>query len=640
MLTSRSPGRAAGSLITLVLVAFLLSAVDTSAQAGEQADEGETGRMVLVLDSSGSMKERTAGGQTKIAAAKAALDTVIGSLPEEQAVGLRVYGAKVFSRDDPGACTDSQLAVPVETGNRDALRAAVEDYRPYGETPIGYALQQAGKDLGNEGKRTIVLVSDGEPTCAPDPCKVARDLSKNGIDLRIDVVGLDVDGNARGKLQCIAAAGNGSYYDADSAENLASSLVKLATRAARPFTASGQPVRGTDTPEGAPTIGAGDWLDEIGGPGETSSTRHYVIARENPGSTIHASATVQTTSGATEFLDLSLTTPDGKECDLATGVSQLGGGQLLAGGTSASTLSPFGDADPNNPCAQSETLLYTVEDRPSEPVTTPRPLELRVIEEPPVAGLAGLPEPVDDPKWTKPAVGSPTETTGGSSFKDAALLEPGTYRDNLVPGEVLTYQVDVEWGQQLAAFVEFPKADAKLGSALGRSEILSKLQVFSPGREDVTDTADTGNAVNPQSFMQPEAIELGASTAPATYLSRAKSDPLDGTGLAGRYTVSVFLEEDPEDGSYIVPFTLTVDVTGAARSGPEYVEPEEPQESPTAAPSPEASQPPSAGETDSASGDDAGGSGAGLVLGGLGLAALAGAGYLIFRSRSAGAGNA
>ena len=177
------------------------------------------------------MKERAAAGETKIAAAKKALNRVIGSLPDDQSVGLRVYGAKVFSRDQPGACTDSQLVVPVDTSNRDKLRSAVASYRPYGETPIGHALQEAGKDLGGEGKRTIVLVSDGEPTCDPDPCEVARDLSQQGVDLKIDVVGLDVDGAARDKLRCIAGAGNGTYYDVDSSEEFAASLEKLATRA-------------------------------------------------------------------------------------------------------------------------------------------------------------------------------------------------------------------------------------------------------------------------------------------------------------------------------------------------------------------------------------------------------------------------
>ncbi len=281
MLAARRLRRTLTSAVALLFVVSL--PVWNAAPA--TADGDDTGRMVLVLDSSGSMKERTAGGEPKIDAAKKALNQVIGSLPEKQSVGLRVYGAEVFSRSDPGACTDSQLVVPVETDNRDNLRSAVARYKPYGETPIGYALQQAGDDLGNEGKRTVVLVSDGEPTCAPDPCKVARDLSKKGVDLKIDVVGLDVDGSAREKLQCIADAGNGTYYDVDSSEELATSLEKLATRAARPYDAIGNPVSGTPTADGAPTITAGDWLDELGST-ESGLTKTYEVKREIPGSTL------------------------------------------------------------------------------------------------------------------------------------------------------------------------------------------------------------------------------------------------------------------------------------------------------------------------------------------------------------------
>jgi len=120
---------ATGSVLLVAAFALAWQPVASNADTPGNADPG---RMVLVLDSSGSMKERTGAGETKIAAAREALTAVIGSLPDEQAVGLRVYGAEVFSRDDPGACTDSRLVVPVETGNRDRLREAVGRYTPYG----------------------------------------------------------------------------------------------------------------------------------------------------------------------------------------------------------------------------------------------------------------------------------------------------------------------------------------------------------------------------------------------------------------------------------------------------------------------------------------------------------------------------
>ncbi|WP_152691164.1 VWA domain-containing protein, partial [Jiangella alkaliphila] len=180
-------------LATAVATAAAVVAVTVlpSEAAEESLDPGS--RMMLVLDSSGSMAEATPSGGTRIDAAKDALREVIGGLPEDQEVGLRVYGAEVFSQNDPGACTDSQLIVEPGTGNRDQLTSALDGYEPYGETPIGNALQEAGKDLGTEGPRTIVLVSDGEPTCEPDPCTVATELAGAGVDVRIDVVGLDVD---------------------------------------------------------------------------------------------------------------------------------------------------------------------------------------------------------------------------------------------------------------------------------------------------------------------------------------------------------------------------------------------------------------------------------------------------------------
>lgn len=125
------------ALISCTLLAATLLAPAPAAHADPAS------KMMLVMDSSGSMKEKLPGGQRRIQAAKQALNTVIGSLPGNQAVGLRVYGAEVFDKSEKGACTDSQRVVDLGTDNRGALTQAVKQYKPYGETPIGYALQQA-----------------------------------------------------------------------------------------------------------------------------------------------------------------------------------------------------------------------------------------------------------------------------------------------------------------------------------------------------------------------------------------------------------------------------------------------------------------------------------------------------------------
>lgn len=632
----RSVGEAlrgtARAALVLLVTCFGLAWQLAPAQASEE--ETGSGRMVLVLDSSGSMEERAAGGETKIAAAKKALNQVIGSLPEEQAVGLRVYGAKVFSRNQPGACTDSQLVVPVDTGNRSRLRSAVASYRPYGETPIGHALREAGKDLGGEGRRTIVLVSDGESTCDPDPCEVARELSQQGVELKIDVVGLHVDGAARDELRCIAGAGNGTYYDVDSSEEFAAGLEKLATRAARPFSVIGEPVAGTPTTDGAPTITAGDWVDELGVT-EADLTKHYRVEREVPGSTLHVSASLRTASPSGETVAVTLTAPDGARCSFESAFTQLSAGKLISAGAAADALDAFGAPAEDDPCVTGDAVALEVATK-ADALTGPRPLEIRVIEEPPVEDVESLPEPATGSvDWTAPEVTGPARrTTGGSSFLDAPLLEPGRYKDAIVPGEVLTYQVELDWGQQLAALVDFPTPGVRLGEAIGQLDMNAGLDVYGPSRRRAMHSTFGGPAT--EGFLPRNGFEIGAMTSPVRYLNRGGDSPEAGAALAGRYTVTVFLEEDPDRESYVVPFTLDLGVTGAVTGAPTYTE--EPADIESSLPSPAPEEPPAPDDTDQAGADaddGDGGPSAGFVVGGLGLVALLAAAYVALRARSA-----
>jgi Ca-activated chloride channel homolog len=267
--------------LTGALVAAVAGTGAAPAAADEQ-DQETYGRMILVLDSSGSMKEPAGGGTTKIQAAKQALNTVIDDLPESADVGMRVFGAKVFGRKQKGACEDTQLVVKPGTGNRDELRSAVSGYKPYGETPIPAALKRAAEDIGAEGKRSIVLVSDGESTCG-DPCPAAQAIAAQGIDLQIDVVGLSVSGKARKQLECIAEKGNGTYYDAQDAEEIGESISGASERALRPFEFTGTPVKGTPTTADAPLVKTGQYVDTI----QTRDERYYRFERTAPGSTVH-----------------------------------------------------------------------------------------------------------------------------------------------------------------------------------------------------------------------------------------------------------------------------------------------------------------------------------------------------------------
>lgn len=310
-------GFAVRALLGAAIAVVGMAALPVAAADG--ADDAGTGptHLVLVLDSSGSMKEKAEGG-TKIEAARKALLKVIDGLPADAPVGMRVFGAKVFSRTDPGACDDTQLVVPMGTDNRDELKAAATAYKPYGETPIPAALREAAKDLGSTGERAIVLVSDGESTCG-DPCPVAKQISKSGVDLKINVVGLAVSGKARDQLKCIADAGGGTYYDADSAADIESTLEHVASRALQPFTISGTPIEG-GTADNPTPITVGDWSDQfpVG-----VDERDYAFTRRTAGSILRVSAYTQGVTG--EMLStyaIHLFAPGGSRCLAGEGMIQ------------------------------------------------------------------------------------------------------------------------------------------------------------------------------------------------------------------------------------------------------------------------------------------------------------------------------
>lgn len=192
------------------------------AQEGPQVttvrEEAETlTNLLIILDSSGSMDEKTRDGQEKLSAAKQALTGLLDTLPDQLNVGLLCYGHR-----RKGDCTDIAIEVPVKPLDRAQIRGAVTSLKPLGTTPIAASLEEAGKHLSTyQGKSSIVLISDGEETCNGDPVAVAASLAqKYGIRVIVDVVGFDVNDKERAQLEAIARAGGGKYYSASTTGEL------------------------------------------------------------------------------------------------------------------------------------------------------------------------------------------------------------------------------------------------------------------------------------------------------------------------------------------------------------------------------------------------------------------------------------
>ncbi|WP_226574107.1 vWA domain-containing protein [Acuticoccus sediminis] len=180
----------------------------------------EAGTMI-VLDASGSMWGDI-GGRTKIEIARETLAEAVGNLPAGQGLGLIVYGAT-----RKGDCADIVTAVPpgpvAETGRR--VVSAADAAVPKGKTPITESVRRAAQAVRfNEAKATVVLVTDGIETCDADPCALARDLEREGIDFTAHVVGFGLSAEEGRAVACLADETGGRYIEANDRDALSDAL--------------------------------------------------------------------------------------------------------------------------------------------------------------------------------------------------------------------------------------------------------------------------------------------------------------------------------------------------------------------------------------------------------------------------------
>jgi hypothetical protein len=187
----------------------------------------------LILDASGSMAEDVPGSenQSRMEAAKAAMRDVIARTPEREGlnVGFRVYGHEGSNSEADKAlsCRSTELLVPVDGVDKEALLQQVESFEPTGWTPLALALMEAGEDFASGGEsvtNAIILITDGEETCGGDPCDVAGQLNAAAIELTTHVVGFALTGEQQRAVRCIAEEGGGQLFSAENADELSEAI--------------------------------------------------------------------------------------------------------------------------------------------------------------------------------------------------------------------------------------------------------------------------------------------------------------------------------------------------------------------------------------------------------------------------------
>ncbi|QKV17999.1 vWA domain-containing protein [Oricola thermophila] len=198
-------------LLAAATASFVLSA--TSALAADKA--------IIVMDASGSMWGQI-DGKTKIEIARETLAGVLPSIPNDMELGLIAYGHR-----EKGVCSDIEQIVAPAAGTHQRIAEAVDGLNPKGKTPLTDAVRQAAEALKyTENKATVVLVTDGIETCNADPCSVAAELERLGVDFTAHVVGFGLSEEEGRQVSCLAENTGGLYLQASDAAGLSEALTK------------------------------------------------------------------------------------------------------------------------------------------------------------------------------------------------------------------------------------------------------------------------------------------------------------------------------------------------------------------------------------------------------------------------------
>ncbi len=557
----------------------------------------------LIIDASGSMWAPDASGQVRMDAAKQATVGLVNQLPKDQKLALLTYGIGTGNTDaeKEAGCKDVHTLVKLG-GSHEEIATQVEGLQASGYTPIGPALLQAEKELESTGPRQIVLVSDGIDTCAPpqvaDVAKEIRD--RSGDELVINVVGFNVNDEARAQLQQVAEVSGGVYTDASDADSLLESLAAKT---------NGGDSNKTDSSK---TSGEETSTSETTGSEDPSSSKESTTASEEPSSSGSAAAaalgglkddqpapevykgnlpaTVQsggevkdqdlswtvnleqgqqlnagflipepaknTTGGGTDItLTPTLTSPDGKSCEAT--VTEAKVQDDFAFTQSASLLSPV--IEKASMCKPGE---YTLSLKRSGELVGDQelPVELSLWGVPQV-DESNMPAASDKPEVGEVTVGTATGKLPTDTDKSAApSVSEGTYDVELAPGETHWFKVPVKDGQRLQMQMQADPTGAE-GHNVGW-KVFGPM--FNPVELNVGDKGNVGLNANAETVAD-------IATQPIRWANLKTEGPTANGFLAGEQYVAL-RHNAPEGDTKPAKFRLALANTGESEAAPNFAQ--------------------------------------------------------------------
>ena len=196
-----------------LILCFLLLLFANHIQAQESTP------IVFIYDASGSMWGQMEA-KTKHAIAQQVIENTVSSFGETQKIGLVAYGHRRKSD-----CEDVEWVVPIENLDKSQVINAVKGITPLGKTPLAYSAGLILDELKAGSKAaTIILITDGIESCDGNLCKLIENYKTEGIEFRFHIIGFGLKEKESAPLKCAADAGEGRYFDANSASELESVL--------------------------------------------------------------------------------------------------------------------------------------------------------------------------------------------------------------------------------------------------------------------------------------------------------------------------------------------------------------------------------------------------------------------------------
>ena len=181
-----------------------------------------TDYLIIILDQSGSMQAQM-GNDNRMEVAKRVSIKIVQNIPEN-GMGLGFYS---YGYSD--SCTELKEWQNTFTKlNKKTLVDSIKTIKGYGGTPIANSLKLTRESIQNKkGNYHIVLITDGGEGCdgssVKDTISEAEKLIQipnKEVNVKLDVIGLDVEPNIRVDLERVALASKGNYIDAKTEDEL------------------------------------------------------------------------------------------------------------------------------------------------------------------------------------------------------------------------------------------------------------------------------------------------------------------------------------------------------------------------------------------------------------------------------------